>query len=80
MVHDHAHPMLGGEGKFVEADETFTGGKAEEPRLQGSVAKGSRHGAGRARRQGAQLPRPGGSDCLDIEADHSRCDREGLPF
>jgi transposase-like protein len=72
-------PPLGGEGKFVEADETFTGGQSQEPRLQGTSSERTSPGARRARRQGSQLSHSR-SDGRDIEADHRRRDRQGLPF
>jgi transposase-like protein len=55
---------LGGEGKFVEADETFVGGKDPQPRLQGTSPKASGCRFGRAQRArplssgpGSGLPR-----------------------
>jgi transposase-like protein len=36
---------LGGTGKFVEADETYTGGKAKNRAFKAPTSEGSRHGA-----------------------------------
>ena len=51
MREAHIPEPMGGEGKFVEADETYVGGKAKNRAYAKTLPRqGSRHVAGRARR------------------------------
>ena len=65
VVHGAPHPRshegrrsgpLGGPGKIVEADETYVGGKAQEPRLPQARAQEEGCDPGRARRPRPLLP------------------------
>src|SRR4051812_8614617 len=60
--------QLGGEGKTVEADETYVGEGEESRVCENAAAPRSCHVARRARRQGALAPRRG-RDSHDAEAD-----------
>ena len=61
---------LGGEGKFVEADETYTGGKAKNRAYKAPPPK----------EPVLALVERGGNECngRDREADHRGCDRQGI--
>ena len=49
---------LGGKGKFVEADETYVGGKAKNRAFKAPTQERSRYGLARARRQSRIRPCP----------------------
>src|SRR5205823_3070692 len=64
---DKVPTPLGGEGKFVEADETYVGGKSQEPERQDPEER-SRVLIGRARRQGSFVP------CCERDCNHAAPD------
>jgi transposase-like protein len=70
---------IGGEGKTVEADETYIGRKASSRAYEAPGPKQSVMGPGRARRRGAQLPCPE-RDRQHAASDHREARPSGQPL
>ena len=81
MRESHMPEPMGGEGKFVEADETYVGGKAQEPRLC-EDAPVARKRSCRWSSAAARCARTMSPDVTrnDAEADPGRGDRQGHAF